>query len=972
MINWNEIHSVEDVVGAFPELVEAWLRELRVGGLATEPAAACRQLLDRYRRGTSFPHLRLQPPEVGNATDETAEKYAEGWFNKKENWHRLERDAAGHLRWDTRTGKGGEQFFNNLNRHFMFEDLFKAYRQTGNPRYVEALNRHFLDWLTFTAERNELDYGKNMQVALRMPIWARIFFGTLSEPRIDEALHLLILIHIPTQARHLIANPLQNNGLTMTLYGLLTCALSWPEFREAAEWERIATERLIEMTDALIYPDGVATELSATYHGVTRSLIDRASCLLTEAGRPLPERIGEKLRLAYGYTPDVMRPDGSMPMNNDSDRGNGRSVAREAAQRFGRADWDYVASNGATGERPPTPPSRAYPWGGQVVMRSDWSREAHWSFFDIGPWGEGHQHNDMLHFSLHAHGRDLLVDSGRFWYEGGPIRYYALSGAAHNTVLLDGYGQVPDRKMTAAPAPHISLRHDFDFAMGRFSRGFGPLDAEQCPLVLRRGVHTRALLYLRERCWLVVDRIESDEAASFSTLWHFHPDCTVAAEGAVLRTTDPGQGNLTIRPVAGVAEWDVECIQGREEPIPQGWYSVESYAEWQRNVVAECRAPLCEGAALAVWLIVPGRGTPPEWKAENVIVEGAAVRLRLEAPGGWRADVAVNMGGTGPIPLEGGHRLVGHAAVALNGAPPQAACGRIEDAGGRVIDDDAPAPKALLDNAMDTWQVDADDHQGAGNVQHFRLRIHNPLIADVLEVDVSSELPTGWSGVVRPARMTLAAGASALIEIEARSPGTVTNPRGGLHLQVRGAGVVRSIELPLPLRSTAPWVLLAEDQHTPDLRQCPNTARLEANGEPAGQVRLARLGRDRLALAIEAGMPGLVQVECFFDTPNGRRPIQLVLEAGAHTPPGWHHLAHPLPTPPPSVVSFERDGCLCWEVELAFADLGVEAAPETILFEAAFVSKNKEGGIVYQTLFGSEAPYLDSRGYARVFSAIYY
>ncbi|MFW5803431.1 MAG: alginate lyase family protein, partial [Verrucomicrobiota bacterium] len=586
MPHWKQITTAADVCSAFPDLVETFRQEISVGDKAADPEAACREILTYYRNGNSGDWLRADPPTPGTETEETADKYVDGWFNKKEFWHKLERDADGHQRWDTVPQDGGWQFFCNLNRHSMMNHLFQVYRKTGNPRYISALNDHLLDWFTFTAERRELDYGKQMQVALRVPAWAKIFYGTLADPNVCEAVHLLMLIHVPTQARHLILNPLQNNGLTMTINALLHTALCWPEFDAAAEWEKIGTERLQGVTENLLYPDGAATELTSTYHGVTRSMIDSAARILRQAGREVPTGIAEKLRLAYGYTPNVLRPDGAMPLNNDSDRGNHRQTALRAAERYERPDWAYMTCNGEQGTRPEDPPSRAYPWAGHVITRDDWTPDAHWAFFDIGPWGTGHQHNDKLHLSIHAYGRDLLVDSGRFWYEGGPIRTYALSGAAHNTVMLDDCGQTPGRPRAAAPNPLISLQADADFAIGRFERGFSFVDAERTTSVRRRGCHIRALVYLRHRCWLVVDRVASRDAESFSTLWHFHPDCTVAVEGNGVLTTDDGQGNLAVRPIAGPADWQVELVQGREKSTPQGWYSEESYATWYQNICA--------------------------------------------------------------------------------------------------------------------------------------------------------------------------------------------------------------------------------------------------------------------------------------------------------------------------------------------------------------------------------------------------
>src|SRR5690606_15235854 len=103
---------------------------------------------------------------------------------------------------------------------------------------------------------------------------------------------------------------------------------------------------------------------------------------------------------------------------------------------------------------PPGAPSVVYPWAGQLVMRSGYDVDAHWAFFDIGPWGTGHQHNDKLHLSVSAFGRDLLVDGGRFAYRGSladKFRRYAVGSASHNVVLIDGNGQDAGPRVAEAP-----------------------------------------------------------------------------------------------------------------------------------------------------------------------------------------------------------------------------------------------------------------------------------------------------------------------------------------------------------------------------------------------------------------------------------------------------------------------------------------------------------------------------------------
>src|SRR5690606_37873594 len=90
----------------------------------------------------------------------------------------------------------------------------------------------------------------------------------------------------------------------------------------------------------------------------------------------------------------------------------------QGAQKFNKPDWEYIATNGSSGTKPRGNPSYLSPWAGHLISRSGYDFNAHWSFFDLGPWGSGHQHNDKLHLSISAFGKDFLVDAGRFAYTG--------------------------------------------------------------------------------------------------------------------------------------------------------------------------------------------------------------------------------------------------------------------------------------------------------------------------------------------------------------------------------------------------------------------------------------------------------------------------------------------------------------------------------------------------------------------------
>ena len=100
---------------------------------------------------------------------------------------------------------------------------------------------------------------------------------------------------------------------------------------------------------------------------------------------------------------------------------------------FGRSDWQYVHTNGAQGSAKGVNISVMFPWAGEAVMKSGLGRNDTWAFFDVGPYGSsGHAHRDKLTFNLRAFGSMLLVDSGRFAYNGNSFSHSLRPYAASN------------------------------------------------------------------------------------------------------------------------------------------------------------------------------------------------------------------------------------------------------------------------------------------------------------------------------------------------------------------------------------------------------------------------------------------------------------------------------------------------------------------------------------------------------------
>jgi hypothetical protein len=262
----------------------------------------------------------------------------------------------------------------------------------------------------------------------------------------------------------------------------------------------------------------------------------------------------------------ISTPLRQLPPTNDSERNNIRSWMKSGAELFDRPDMLFIATNGEEG-REPEKTSVQFDWGGQSAMRSGWDDQALYLFFDAGPAGVSHQHEDKLHIDISAFGRDFLTDGGKGSYIPDKWRDYFVSTRAHNTIMIDGQGQrrIPDptTHRTNSALHRQWLSNQFmDFASGSYLDGYG-----QAFIAVR---HSRYVIFKKNEYWLVLDVLAGEGTHKFESLFHFTPgDVFVENEQKLIRTRFSDGNNIQLianatKPVA------IDIIKGQENP-EQGW-----------------------------------------------------------------------------------------------------------------------------------------------------------------------------------------------------------------------------------------------------------------------------------------------------------------------------------------------------------------------------------------------------------------
>lgn len=636
---WNEITSVEDVCKYYPEVMKTMLDQFDLDrkGLEDVKVAygnnrlvdACKYLLVYYKNSPTAQNLRRESPAATSQTNAEADTTLKNVFIIQNVKGQVRYGADGHRDWYYKGPNNDREWAWLSNRHSQLYQVFTTYMQTGNTKYLEYVDLFLRDFIIksmpYPKAKGSESIWRGLEVAARVKVWTRIFYALIDNVDFSPSTQLLMLSSLPDHAHYNRNFYSGNNWLTMEISALATVAAYFPEYRSSKEWMTFAIETMSSSMKEQVYPDGVQTELTSHYHNVALSNFYLFKEICDQAAQPLPDFYNQTLEKMYSYIAHVVRPSGYRILNNDGDRGSDRNYILDGAKKFDQPEWEYIATNGRSGKKPSDGPSYFYPWAGHLISRSGFDSLAHWSFFDVGPWGSGHQHNDKLHISISAYGRDLLVDAGRFAYTGAvadKFRGYARSTAGHNILLIDSKGQSAGPTLAEEPLSNSTykLASGFDYASNSF---------DQFKDVTGEAKHIRSIMYVRGKFWVVVDRVVTDRPRTIDALWHWHPDNQVTRDRLVVKTNNT-KGNLAVIPISKQKS-TLKLVKGQESPDIQGWYSPE-YNIFGPSTAAIYQTRVTKATNL-VWLLLPSERQTPVVKAKVLEENEHEVKVEVTVEG---------------------------------------------------------------------------------------------------------------------------------------------------------------------------------------------------------------------------------------------------------------------------------------------------------------------------------------------------
>jgi hypothetical protein len=356
--------------------------------------------------------------------------------------------------------------------------LAQAFRLTGDPKYIDALNLWIGDWI----KNNPYCLGPNwkcgQETAIRMLnlLLAAHILGQDKSP--SEVLIRFVAEHcerIRPTIHYALAQ--DNNHGTSEATGLFvggawlsSCSQAKPALAsKAVKWNEYGRNCLEERVKKLIEDDGSFSQKSLNYHRVlvdTLSLVEfwRRKCVLS----PFSGHFYRKAQKAVEWLFDMI----------DEKSGDGPNLGANDGAQFIKlsslAYRDYRPSvqlgsviflNGTAYSRgiwdEPlfwlnlqkdikalnifTKKSRIFDDGGYVILLGNRNNnEATWGMLRYPRFKSRPAHADIFHFDLWHNGENVLRDSGSYNYAASDsLQYYFNGTASHNTIQFDGHDQMP-------------------------------------------------------------------------------------------------------------------------------------------------------------------------------------------------------------------------------------------------------------------------------------------------------------------------------------------------------------------------------------------------------------------------------------------------------------------------------------------------------------------------------------------------
>lgn len=568
------------------------VKKLHVSGNEQQ---ALRALLELYQKKenlylkvseTDAKYINSTYPKEVTKTLKTANDVLNQYFLFRDDWDmektNIPYQFKNEIDWKAMPN-GDEEWCYMLNRHKYWIDLGKAYLLTGNEKYAKGFVKQVTHWIANNPLDDSLkNYSwRRIEAGIRCENWIKSFEYVKKSKSITPAFLSKFLESLYQQGVYINSafsgfSQTSNWGV-LEYQGLFNLSLFLDDFKIAPQWQTDAIDKLTTCINLQILEDGTQWEQSPMYHNEVFHCYMNVNLLSQQKGIKLPEVLVQKTKeMAYANV-KWQKPNYHQPLLGDSDDTDLRGLLTLAAsifndpvlksRAFNTLDYETLFITGMENNKiyeniPSKFPDflSAYQQSsGDFYMRSSWEADATYTSFHLKKLGCGHGHDNLLHFTIFANGRDYLIDGGRFSYVDNEWREFFKNNKSHNTLGVDDLTNsiYKDSWLNTFEARsqgvYTKITTDFDYAEAENTAYKRLAD----PVFIKR-----RMLYLKPDVWLVFDSFSANGNHAYAQYFNF-PNKNIQIENEGLTTTY-ADSNLRIQP-----------IKASEIKLSDAWWSSE-------------------------------------------------------------------------------------------------------------------------------------------------------------------------------------------------------------------------------------------------------------------------------------------------------------------------------------------------------------------------------------------------------------
>ena len=300
-----------------------------------------------------------------------------------------------------------------------------------------------------------------------------------------------------------------------------------------------------------VMADGASYELTPGYQmGIATWFLESLQ-VARKFNHLLEPELEAGIRSMFDWCVAITRPDFTHP--SVSDAGSLDSKYADSLARPGRIFDNPAAVWVGTEGREGTPARLQFdrpPDSGYFIMRSGWDRNARYLFFEGGPYGRWHQHEDKLSFEVYAHGTPYIVDPGITSYYTNPWTpvLYHNAGAQYRPCGRSATGAGPQSDHRTVDRIRAAIRRSGI----RMTIPTSPWQAMTHPTRtwIRRSGTRRAVLFVKPDYFLIFDELTGEGRHTYEAFFHFMPfRLLVDPDTGAVRTGRMNAPNLELLPL---------------------------------------------------------------------------------------------------------------------------------------------------------------------------------------------------------------------------------------------------------------------------------------------------------------------------------------------------------------------------------------------------------------------------------------